>query len=183
MKKRLPIALFIFLALIQLAWVIMPVLKREYILRTGTAFKFRLEPVDPYDAFAGRYLEFSYALERTAPEFASLGKDLEDASWANVHFVTDADGFAAIDKITAAKPKDQNYVRIRYHDAPGIRLPFNRYYIDEDQAPAAEKAWAAARRIGGISAYALVRIRSGQSVIENLYLDGMPLPDYLRKAH
>ena len=63
-----------------------------------------------------------------------------------------------------------------------MRFPFDRLWVTEASAPAAEKAYAEHSRREKIDAYATVRVMAGDAGIEELYIAGQPLRDYLR-AH
>jgi hypothetical protein len=57
-------------------------------------------------------------------------------------------------------------------------MPFSRYYMDEDLAPKAERAVWGGRR-GQREAFVSVRVRDGVGVIEELYVDGVPIHKWL----
>ena len=52
--KRLRLALFIVLAVIQLSVAAGAIIRSEIALRSGEVYRFKLRPVDPVDAFRGR---------------------------------------------------------------------------------------------------------------------------------
>ena len=60
-----------------------------------------------------------------------------------------------------------------------VDLPLDRYYMPEDLAPRAERAYIEHSRQSERDAYIEVRVRSGVGVIENLYVGGMPIREYL----
>ena len=62
-------------------------------------------------------------------------------------------------------------------------MPFGRFYMDEDLAPEAERAvWGGPR--GRREASVSVRIRYGVGVIEELYIDDVPIHQWLAEnAH
>ena len=53
--------------------------------------------------------------------------------------------------------------------------------MDEDLAPEAERAVWSGRR-GRREAFVRVRIRNGVGVIEELYVDGVPIHDWLEES-
>jgi hypothetical protein len=57
-------------------------------------------------------------------------------------------------------------------------MPFRRFYMDEDKAPEAERAVWGGRR-GQREASVSVRIRRGVGVIEELYIDDLPINQWL----
>ena len=57
-----------------------------------------------------------------------------------------------------------------------ISLPFDRYYMSEASAPAAQERYTAAvRRNSESTAWLTVRVRNGAGVIEGLFIDGVPI--------
>ncbi|MCJ7755617.1 MAG: GDYXXLXY domain-containing protein [Thermoanaerobaculales bacterium] len=184
MNRSLRLALFVVVALVQLAVAGSAIVKSELALRTGEAFRFRIQPVDPVDAFRGRYVAIRFAVER-----APAADDLEVRSGKHV-FVpleVDADGYAALGRAEVDPPSTGSYLRLRAGvvspDEEGNRwvwvtLPFRRYYMDEERAPAAERAVWGGRR-GQREASISVRVRNGVGVIEELYIDDVPIHQWL----
>ena len=72
MNSRLRFVLFVVVGLVQLAVAGGAIVKSELALRTGEAFRFRIQPVDPVDAFRGRYVAIRFAVDR-----APVADDLE----------------------------------------------------------------------------------------------------------
>jgi hypothetical protein len=64
-----------------------------------------------------------------------------------------------------------------------MELPFDRYYMEEHLAPAAEQAYWQNNRRGQTTqnAYALVRIRNDTGAIENLFVAGKPIVEFVRE--
>ena len=56
MKSKLIIGLFLGVSFIQIITPLSMIIKRESVLKNGGQFKFKTAPVDPYDAFRGRYV-------------------------------------------------------------------------------------------------------------------------------
>jgi len=184
MNRSLRLALFVVVALVQLAVAGGAIVKSELALRTGEAFRFRIQPVDPVDAFRGRYVVIRFAVDR-----APAADDLEVRSGKNV-FVpleVDADEYAAFGQAEVDPPHGRSYLRLRAGgvspDEEGNRwvwvsLPFRRYYMGEDRAPEAERAVRGGRR-GQREASVSVRVRNGVGVIEELYIDDVPIHQWL----
>ena len=70
-------------------------------------------------------------------------------------------------------------MRWRYEDTVTLQLPFDRYYMKESRAPEAERSYN--RRAQGEKAWVTVRIREGHAVLEELYIDGLPIREYLEQ--
>ncbi len=93
MNRSLRLALFVVVALVQLAVAGGAIVKSELALRTGEAFRFRIQPVDPVDAFRGRYVAIRFAVDR-----APAADDLDVKSGKHVYLPIeiDADGYAVL---------------------------------------------------------------------------------------
>lgn len=181
---RLRVGLFAIVAAVQLAVAGGAIFRSELALRTGEVFRFRIQPVDPVDAFRGRYVAIRFALDRApAPDGLQLGR----RQWVFVPLQRDSDGFAAFGSATLDRPASGAYLRLTtggiYPDEDGIRrvwlsMPFDRYYMDEDLAPEAERAVWNGRR-GQREVSVTVRVRDGVGVIEDLYIDDIPIHQWL----
>jgi len=136
------------------------------------------------DAFRGRYVAIRFALDR-AP--APAGLELGRRQRLFVPVERDSDGFAAFGPAALDRPASGAYLRLTsegiYPDDDGIprvwlSIPFSRYYMDEHLAPEAERAvWNGPR--GERESSVTVRVRDGVGVIEDLYIDGIPIHQWL----
>jgi hypothetical protein len=62
-----------------------------------------------------------------------------------------------------------------------VDLPFNRYYMDEFEAPRAEASYRAGSGKEDSETYITVRIKSGYGVIEGLYIDNRHIREYINE--
>jgi uncharacterized membrane-anchored protein len=127
-------------------------------LKTGEAFDFIVRPFDPYDPFRGRYVALR-AEERVTSrdgEYVSLTRN--------------AEGYAAVAGFHKNKPREGAYVR---------NLDLSRYYMNERMAPEAERLGMSLSERDRM--YLRVMVRNGSYVIEGLYLNGIPIEDYLHR--
>jgi uncharacterized membrane-anchored protein len=62
-----------------------------------------------------------------------------------------------------------------------LQLPFDRYYAEEQLAPEIEQAYRANSRRGEQKAFIAVRVRKGRGVLEELYIEDLPVAEYLRQ--
>lgn len=161
-----------------LAW------RSEQILRSGTRYYLRTAPVDPLDAFRGRYvaLRFTDATVRLP-----AGADWPAGSRLYVPLLVGADRYAHFGTPLRAAPAHGDYLeaRLRRREADGtvqLALPFDRYYVEERLAPAAEQAYRAAAASAPAAAYVSIRVRGGEAVLEELFIDNVPLRQRLREA-
>lgn len=176
--------LFALVVLVQLAVPAGMIARRELTLREGEAFKFRTAPVDPYDAFRGRYVALSLEASRITllPDH-----DFRSGEKVFASIVTDENGYAMFDYISRVRPVTGAYLAVRLadvYDGNGtLQLPFDRYYMNEDEAPEAEMAYRSATTMDGSrAAHLLIRIRRGYGVIEDLYIDNLPVREFLGRG-
>ena len=175
MKNRVMIRLFLCLALIQLILPLSMIAKREIVLKNGVQFKFKVAPVDPYDAFRGRYVALSVD-ESYVPEQKETKLKYGQTVFALI--AVDAQGFAQLTGVTLSRPRDKSYLQanvatnISYDNKVYLNLPINRYYLEENAAPRAENIYRQHVQPGKKDAYVLVRIKDGFVVIESLYVGG-----------
>ena len=170
------------LAVVQLAVPSAMIARREFVLRQGTVYRFKTAPVDPYDAFRGKYV----ALQMTPTTAPTTESDtLEHDDRVYVTLGNDADGFATLVGASARPPAEGDYLTCRVARPDGeqghvrVDLPIDRYYMDETQALDAELAYRRHSRRGQSEAFVLLRVRNGACVIEDLYLAGIPIEEYL----
>ena len=178
---------FALLVLLQL-WVPAAVIrKKEDILSTGATFKFRTAPVDPNDYLRGKFVYLSFS--QNSFEVNSAG-DWRDRRDIFVNLGTDSAGFAKI--LSVSKDADiagQNYIKatLSYVSENGAKTvlhidwPFDRFYMEESKAPLAEKAYNDTRMDSSITSYALVKVKHGNAVLANVYIDDKPIDLYIKK--
>ena len=164
MKKLLLIALVIMIV-IQLFIPIYMIASKYDILSNGEEYKFVVNPVDPYDAFRGRYVSLN-PLTISRNQTGKYGI-----------IRVDEDGFAYVHKVTNEKPKNETYVKSI--GTSWFRLPIDRYYMDEKLAPRAETIIQqnGQRR----ETYVTVRIKNGNLVVSGLFIDGIAIEDILKE--
>jgi hypothetical protein len=152
------------------------IVSHEATLAKGTTYRFKTQPVDPYDAFRGRYVQLGFVAARAEiPE----GLEVERGQRVYVPLTTDAEGFAGFGPVSSERPGgDYLRVRLRYVDRKSatLVLPFDRFYMEEEAAPKAERLY---RRSGQRPAYATVAVYRGRAALQDLFIDGMPVIDRL----
>jgi uncharacterized membrane-anchored protein len=177
------------------------IVRYERILARGTAYRIRTAPVDPADAFRGRYVQVGPSIVVGVPS-SEREKQLLDEVVAGrgslyVRLATDPEGFASAAGITSEPPANGDYLRVEEagHEwtqtapspAPdevrGYRLmfPFDRYYMSERAAPAAVQRYREALgRDANRRAWVAVRVLAGSGVIDGLFIDGVPIEHVAR---
>jgi len=182
MKRNVKIALFIFMVLLQLTIPISMILEHQATLTTGQVFKFKAAPVDPYDPFQGRYLSIN--IEARQVKVGDPGK-YRDGQKVYAILETDDEGYAKISGLSVDAPVNSPYFKtqIANIDPLGtvyLQIPFNRYYMPEAQATAAEKELNGRFGENAPKIYVNVRIYKGNAILESVYISGLLIEDYLK---
>lgn len=181
-ERKALFSFFAVLSLFQLAVPVWLIANREITLRDGKSFRFRTAPVDPYDVFRGRFVAL-----QVSPNSAPLSNSQQFAVNKKVfaQLGEDNDGFAKIIAISANRPAGSDYVACRVNSFTDslvyLQFPFERYYMDEHAAPAAEAAYREHSREEVGDVYLTVRVKDGDAVLEELYIEGMPIREFLRR--
>ena len=178
-----PRVALVILALVGVAQLVVParqIFEREETLHKGTLYRFRTQPVDPYDAFRGRYVALGFA-----DTSAKLPDELEVERRDRVYvtLTTDEEGFAQLGTVAKHRPSgDYLEARVswlsRGSGEATIELPFDRYYMEEELAPEAESLYRAQAR-DARPAFAAVRVYRGRAGLEELFIDGLPVRERL----
>jgi uncharacterized membrane-anchored protein len=178
----LRIVIFAVVALAQLGVPAAMVWQREQTLKLGRVWKFRTAPVDPVDAIRGRYISLRFAAE----EFAAAAKFESGNKSVYAVLKQNTDGFAEVDHLTTEAAETDDVVPVEsawwYGGKEQVRFPFNKFWVAEANAAAAERAYVENSRRDNQNAYVTVRVRGGDAALDQLYIDNQPLSDYLR-AH
>lgn len=178
-KNKVVLVLFAVLAVFQLAQPLYIAWRWEDILQTGASYRWKTAPVDPSDALRGRYIDLWFK-EIKGPVMP--GEQINPGQTAYALLGRDANGFAYITGIRAQKPDSGDYVEtragyMREGEMLNVILPFKRFYMREDLAPLAERAY---RRSAGKEGSVTVKIKNGMGVIEQLYIGDKTIDEYLR---
>lgn len=167
------------------AQIILPCLQIvgfEDVLSSGVAYKFKTAPVDPNDPFRGKYISLAFKCNIIAVNqskhkymygqkvYSTIGKDSE--------------GFATITSISLVPPQNKvDYFQseIVGLDSPRVTLsfPFDKFYMEETKAPQAEVIYRKASIDTNQFAYALVRIKDGKALIQDVYINSKSLSQLL----
>ena len=168
---------FLFVVILQLSAPLYMVWYWEDVLNTGQPFYWETAPVDPYDMLKGRYVDLGFQEQKgIVPENVHL-----ESGQKAYALLADRDGKAVITGISDRRPENSAFVRvtIQYVDKgiAYVSLPFKRYYLPEDMAPAADRAY---QKSAGKDGRALVRIKDGYGVVEQLYIGSQTIYEYLQ---
>lgn len=184
--------------------------RRELALRLGVVCRFRTAPVDPYDAFRGRYVALNIAdqtgngvlcdrqYERGQCVYAVIGESTNgfstivrlaprpeaQAVCIKTRVRSCHEDHRQLDTGTNGTTRAGRYSGSTYVPTGKYRvrfaLPFERFYMEEALAPEAEKAYRDASRRGTQEGVLVVRVWRGLGVIEDLELGGRSIRDVAR---
>ena len=183
-NKKNILLLFALVAIAQLFVPLQMIFNQENIINTGTEFKFQTAPIDPYDAFRGKYITLFFK------EREITVKDAK--KWVNgetvfATIISAKNGFAKISSISKSKPKNtDSYLKLKIgfalnNDKIAIDLPFNRFYMNENVALKAEKIYRESSIKKKNKTYALVAIKNGEAVIKDVRINEVSLKDLANK--
>ncbi|MCG8579007.1 MAG: GDYXXLXY domain-containing protein [Bacteroidales bacterium] len=184
--KKILISAFVLLALIQLFVPAKMIWDRENVIDKGTEYKFRTAPVDPSDPFRGKYITLNFKDDTFIVD--------DKADWSRgepvyVYFATNKDGFAQIKAVTKEHLTDDvEYIRtkVRYitRDSTNticVDYPFDRYYMEETKAYDAEHAYIQSQADTASVTYAIVRVKNGDAVLQDVLINEIPIKDLVEK--
>ncbi|SDR65771.1 Uncharacterized membrane-anchored protein [Formosa sp. Hel1_31_208] len=176
--------LFIILAIAQVAVPTQMILHRESILKTGKAYKFKTEPIDPADPFKGKYIFLNYDNERVKAQNENWQRHQE----VYITIIEDSLGFAKPILASIDQPKTGPYVKakVNYYSAHDksldFRYPFSEFYMNEHKAYDAELAYRDSQRDSvPNNTYALVFVKNGEAVLDNVFINDIPIATYVEK--
>ncbi|MFM1922052.1 MAG: hypothetical protein RLZZ303_3686 [Candidatus Hydrogenedentota bacterium] len=158
----------------------------ERVLSEGEQVKIRCQPIDPADLFRGRYVWLSLDLgDARMGEGVSLPTAVRRMP---VALKIDEDGFAKWGEVLEQAPDDRPYALANvmpYWSSEGetvyVETPVDRYYMNENAAPEAERLYNEQVRETPQNCYAAVRLLDGVMLIEELYLDGIPMREFVQQ--
>jgi uncharacterized membrane-anchored protein len=203
MSVRLRLTALAALGVVQIAAAGWSIARYESTLSSGTSYKIHVAPVDPADAFRGRYVAVRPSIRVTRPIDPETERLLfatqADEETAYVVLETDAEGFARAGQFVAEPPMRGDYLKIehvstawapdpdqpRRSKAIGYELgfAFDRYYMNEAAASAAAQNYIeATRQASGTHAWLTVRVKNGIGVIDGLFINGVPI-EQVRAQH
>lgn len=183
MKNFPRLALFAVVAAAQLAVPASMILGHEAVLAYGTPYKFKCRTIDPYDPFRGRYVTLSFEQEAVP---VAPGSNVTEKGSAYASLTVDSEGWAHLAAVSDTPPSVGDYLRVDtfYFDGDKVRvsLPFDRYYMNEFDAPAAERAYFEHATAGEGNVHAVVRVYKGRGIVEALFIGAMRVEDYIKQA-
>ncbi len=184
MNKKTVLVLLGCLAGVMIGTLFYMVYNEERIYVGGREFKFRTAPVDPFDAFMGRYVALNLE-ETSAVKDPRAGEFLKGQSvYARVD--VGPDGFAYFSGVSDSAPESGAYIKCRVEydsgDLVHLRVPIDRYYMEENKAPDAERMFNELQDQSPQKAYVLVNIKNGAARVKELYIGDKSVKETLRSG-
>lgn len=161
--------------------------RNEHVLREGEPFLFRTAPIDPHDPFRGEYVTLSFAVEAKRYVHPVPGDTLFGDQRAYA-ILGKNQGEAVVERVVLERPTDGTpFLDCTFWrwgmepDSVTLRLPFDRFYLEEDTGLRTEELinernWGEGPQL---PAYALVRVLDGEAVIEDLIVGDRPLREWV----
>ena len=181
MKKRLFIIIFIIFCILQLSLPGYMILKTYVNLASGKAVKLECALIDPYDFMKGRYINLHYVIrDVSADVFPDRGRIKNNSDVFCL--LEEINGYHRIKSVIMNKPgKKELFIKARiesYYDKNSkifLEFDFDRYYMQEDLAPLADKIFARGSFEKLKPAVLLSVDDGGEAVIKKLFInkDGM----------
>lgn len=184
--NKLLLAAFVVVVLVQLFVPVKMIFDQQDILASGTEYKFKTAPVDPYDAFRGKYVALSF--DESSFETDTL-TTWETGENCFVQLFVNEDGFAEIADVTKYRPEETEYVKagINYtfftdgKQTLNIQFPFDKFFMEEDKAPAAERVYNLFSSDSTATVYALVVIQNGDAVLKDVMINDTSIMELAKR--
>lgn len=184
MKTTHIFIIFLVVVILQLLVPAKMIFDKEAILKTGTVYKFKTQPIDPSDPFRGKYVTLNYELNTAE----SMDTTLKRGDKIFVYLETDSLGFAELHSISKTKKStDRDFVeaKVQWYNLKNkslrFQLEFNRYYMEEFKAKPAEDIYRTYNRRGDTinETYALVAVKVGDAVLKDVFINDKPILHYI----
>jgi len=174
MKKMIRLIVFLMVVILSAAYPVSRIIVFERPEQPPKTFLFRSGGYDPVDLFRGHYIRLN-ALPRSIP----LADGVKNAKYAVLG--TDSEGVATVLKTVMEPPKGSAFVELDYNWGNDkewfIRLPFNKFYINETDSEKADNLVRNAKQC-------LIKVdvyHDGRWTIRDLLIDGRPLRECLKE--
>lgn len=193
-SKSVYVAAFVLIVLAQWYVPAQMISEHEDVAANGKVLRFITAPVDPYDAFRGKYIILNFREDK-----GEITKETKSLNYGDDIYVTftDSSGYALVESVLVAEPMDNSvYVKAKvdYIDnniflvnskvkrpmaSIHIDYPFERYYMNEIKAPKAETAYQESNREAKDNVYAQIAIKNGIGVVKDVIIDNKSIKDYV----
>lgn len=185
LNKKVLFIGFLLIAIVQLYVPAKMIYDQEVVLLNGNEYKFKAAPIDPNDPFRGKYITLRF--DATTFPVQNINEwAINDEVFVQIQ--NDTAGFAQIKTVSKKRPvNDPDYIKakIAFLMEDGkvnmrIEYPFDRFYMEESKAQAAEDMYRESIIDSTQVAYALVNIRNGEAVIRDVLINGTSVSDLVK---
>jgi uncharacterized membrane-anchored protein len=149
----------------------------------GKKFHFETEPVDPKDPFRGNFISLYFK----ATDFTST-ETWNGYEEAYVILTADSNGFAQIKQISRTEPDDEDvsYIKATVYssgeNSVSVDYPFDRFYLEENVAPEAEKVYNNMNRNDTrYQTYAVVYVQHGKASVEDVIVKDKSIVEWVKE--
>jgi hypothetical protein len=169
MKRIARILAFSLTAAAMICLVAYQIASSENRLRTGKKIKIAVAAYDPSDPLRGRYLALSPRGFETSDPSSPSDAAHEGGAPVFVFLKEDEKGFSRLERTTDKKPDIHEYLELSYDEKGKIKPPFERFYLNQDEAPEAEKLM---RSASSKEAYVIAYLKDGHLTLRELDIGG-----------
>lgn len=182
MNKQISFSLLLLVFAVQFFIPAQIIHQQETTITTGTAYKFKTEPIDPSDPFRGKYITLNYEIN----SFQTEEKHWPYHADVFVYLKTDDEGFAAVRAVSKTLLNtNEHYIIAKsystYNGKLNFDLPFDRFYMNENKAYDAQTSVQEAQIDPLKTCYALVFIKNGCAVLNNVYINDTPIQQFVEE--
>ncbi len=183
MKIKYKVCIAIVVFLIQLSIPVKIIYEKESVLLTGIAHKFKMRPIDPSDPFRGKYIILKYEENKVE----TLDTNYVRGNDIYLKIEKDNEGYAKATQVQYTPFNDETYIKTKvkhYNKETQLvyfDLPFERFYMEESKAYDAELAYNEVIRDTSNNMYAMIYIKKGKGVLDNVMVNEMPIQDFTEK--
>ena len=185
LNKKVLFIGFLLIAIVQLYVPAKMIYDQEVVLLNGNEYKFKAAPIDPNDPFRGKYITLRF--DATTFPVQNINEwAINDEVFVQIQ--NDTAGFAQIKNVSKKRPdNDPDYIKAKIaflmeDERVNMRIeyPFDRFYMEETKAQAAEDMYRESIVDSSQVAYALVNIRNGEAVIRDVLINGTSISDLVK---
>lgn len=178
-NKRILLVLFLLMVALQIYVPASMVTMNEDVVTHGTKILLEVAPLDPNDPFRGKYIMLNFGI-------VELEENAKEEDWvygeqAFLTFSTDSFGFQVPGNLFKSPPEGLDYMKVTvdyaYEGRVRIDYPFDRFYMDENKALSAENLYFESLADTTKKTYAVVYIKDGKAVLQDIQINGESIAD------
>jgi uncharacterized membrane-anchored protein len=164
--------------------------EQEEILQEGVAYRFKTRPIDPVDAFRGRYIILGY--DNFELDYAEDSNEFQYGQQVYATLAKDSAGYAYFSELLTNAPSSGDFLLTTCLNYRKGKLRFqipenmNKYFLNESIAPEAERLYRQfnterANR-DSVFVYVDARILNGNVLLDKVYFKGETVENYIRSV-